>query len=210
MEDRAAKWLCKLLNSHLPAKWAWVSYKFQLWAGLRYGLGTNSAPLSRLRTVFPKFIFQCLPRLGVNRHIKRGYRHLHSAFCGLGMFSLPIETTISRVNLFLQHWGAPTMLGNSLRCSLELLQLESGLASCPLLHPFLPLGPLCTPCWLRSFWECIDHYRLSMRLNYPALPPPPARTGQSFGGIGHFPRPARGGSPEFPTMSHCNGSPLSL
>jgi hypothetical protein len=25
MEDRAAKWLCKLLNSHLPAKWAWVS-----------------------------------------------------------------------------------------------------------------------------------------------------------------------------------------
>lgn len=144
IEERADKWARRLTNGHLPPKWAWIKYKLQLWAGLRYGLVTISAPLSQLRTAMPKFIFQVLPHLGVNRHIRTGYRHLHSAFCGLGMYHLPIEATVCRVNLFLQHWGSPTILGNSLRCTLELLQLETGLASCPLQHPFQVLGPLCT------------------------------------------------------------------
>jgi hypothetical protein len=88
------------------------------------------------------------------------------------MFHLPVEATVSRVNLFLQHWDSPTILGNSLCCTLELLQLETGLASCPLLHPFEIIGPLCTRSWIRSFWECIDYYKVTLCLNYPAIPLP--------------------------------------
>jgi hypothetical protein len=88
------------------------------------------------------------------------------------MYHLPVEATISRVNIFLQHWGSPTILGNSLRCTLELLQLETGLATCPLFHPFDVIGPLCTRSWIRSFWECIDYYKVTLRLNYPAIPLP--------------------------------------
>jgi hypothetical protein len=47
INDRACRWTCKLLNSALPAKWAWVSYSMQLWPSLRYGLGTLSASLAR-------------------------------------------------------------------------------------------------------------------------------------------------------------------
>ena len=72
IEDRARRWTSKLLDSKLPAKWAWVSYKLQLWSSLRYGLGTLSAPLSQLRSALPRFAFAILPRLGVNRHIRKG------------------------------------------------------------------------------------------------------------------------------------------
>jgi hypothetical protein len=172
INDQARRWSCKLLNSALPAKWAWISYSMQLWPSLRYGLGTLSASLAQLRSALPKFAFTILPKLGVNRHIRKGWRHLHQSFCGLGMFSLPIESAICRVNLFLQHWGNPTPIGESLRCSMELLQLETGLESCPLHHDFRILGPLCTRSWLRSFWECISWFKISLSLDYPPTPLP--------------------------------------
>jgi hypothetical protein len=60
IEEQAEKWACRLNNSHLPPKWAWISYKLQLWAGLRYGLGSGhhlGAPLPAPRS--PTQI--CLP-----------------------------------------------------------------------------------------------------------------------------------------------------
>ena len=36
------KWANRLSAGRLPAKWAWVSYFHQLWAKLRYKLGTKS------------------------------------------------------------------------------------------------------------------------------------------------------------------------
>jgi hypothetical protein len=73
---------------------------------------------------------------------------------------------VCHVNLFLQHWGSATPIGQTLRCSLELLQLETGLDRCPLLTPFDILGPLCTKSWLRCFWECIWYYGVQLHLDY--------------------------------------------
>jgi hypothetical protein len=53
---------------------------------------------------------------------------------------------------------------------MELLQLETGLESCPLHHDFRILGPLCTRSWLRSFWERLSWFKISISLNYPATP----------------------------------------
>jgi hypothetical protein len=123
MEVKVRKWSSRLLNSRLPAKWAWVSYNLQLWTSLRYGLSSLSTPFCELGNAFPRFARTILPRLGVNRNLKRECRHLHPSYCGFGLFSLPIEATIARVNMFLQHWGSPTIVGISLQTTMELLQL---------------------------------------------------------------------------------------
>jgi hypothetical protein len=92
------------------------------------------------------FAFRALPGLGVNRYIRSQWRYLHTTFGGVGLFSLSTEATICRINLFLQHWEMPSPIGNMLRASMELLQLEVGCLGSPLAERFHPMGPVVTHC----------------------------------------------------------------
>jgi hypothetical protein len=118
------------------------------------------------------FAYESLSFFGVNRNIRSGWRYLPTAFGGCGLFSLSTECVIARLNLLLQHWLAPSTLGESLSCSMEYLQLEAGFAACPLSEPFEPLGPLCTHSWVRSLWESVQAYNLDVDLEYPSILPP--------------------------------------
>ena len=172
VSTRASVWLDRLKNGHLPPKYSWVSYRLQLWSSVRYGLGTLSAPLAQLGELTANFAFRALPYLGVNRNIKAEWRYLHNSFGGVGLLSLSAEATIARVNLFMQHWGMSTPIGQMLQASMEALQLEIGCVGCPLRESFYPLGPLATHCWLRSFWEVVDKYKLVLEVDYPEVPLP--------------------------------------
>eukprot|EP00804_Cyclotella_cryptica_P018192 CCRYP_005946-RA/>CCRYP_005946-RA protein AED:0.57 eAED:0.24 QI:0/0/0/0.5/0/0/2/0/236 len=144
------------------SKHAWVSYRLQLWSSLRYGLGTLSATLSQMGEITTNFAHRALSGLGVNRNVWRDWRYLHSTFGGVGLLSLSTEATICRVNLFVQHWAMPSPIGQMLRASMELLQLEIGCAGCPLAEPFQFMGPHITHSWLRRFgrWWTNTSFRL--------------------------------------------------
>lgn len=63
----------------------------------------------------------------------------------------------------------PSPIGNMLRASMELLQLEVGCLGSPLAERFHPMGPVVTHCWMRSFWEVISEYSLQLVMDYPTL-----------------------------------------
>jgi len=178
IHEKATQWTDRLSVGRLPAKWAWVSYFHQLWARLKYGLGCNSSPVADLEGIeaegglLRKLYRRMLPLLGVNRNIKSGWRHLHSSFGGIGLRKLLVEVVIGRINVFIQHYNTPSTLGNKLTISLGCLQLEAGTNICPLITPYHPIGPLTTPCWMRSFWECLDHYNFNLEIDYPDQPLP--------------------------------------
>jgi len=178
IQEKLETWTNRLTAGKLPAKWAWVSYFQQLWAGLRYGLGTNSSPVEDLEGaedeggILRKTYRKMLPFLGVNRNIKSQWRHLHSSFGGIGLRKLLVEVVIARVNLFLQHYKTQSSLGTKLTISLECLQLEAGFNCCPLSMPFEPMGPLTTHCWCRSFWQSLDHFGFQVQIDYPEMPLP--------------------------------------
>ena len=65
------------------------------------------------------------------RSITKEWRYLPAAFCGMGLFDLPTETTITTLNSFLQHYGTDSSLGVTLQASLENLQMELGVVDCP-------------------------------------------------------------------------------
>ncbi len=197
MQDKIQTWTFRLKNGNLPAKWAWVSYFNQLWPRLRYGLGVNASPLEeivdleerhgpdrpelppeeaaaekdqhRVRRSLRYVHHTMLSNLGVNQKIKFGWRHLHPSFGGIGLRKLAPEIVIARTNLFLQHYGAASSLGKSLSVTLEQLQLEAGTLGCPLQSKYAPFGPLTTPCWIRAFWEALDHYQFRLHIDYPSL-----------------------------------------
>jgi hypothetical protein len=148
VKTKAEVWLMRLKNEHLPSKYAWVSYRLQLWASICFG------PFGEL---CPEFAFQALSLLGVNHNIRAGWRYLHSLFA--------TEATISWCNMFLQHWDNPAPLGKCLRASLEYLQLEVGCRGCPLEENFEPIGKYCTHSWVRSFWECISWFGIDVSVD---------------------------------------------
>ena len=45
MRDRVDEWTNNIKNSDLPPRSVWLSYKSQLWSGLKYGLGALPAKL---------------------------------------------------------------------------------------------------------------------------------------------------------------------
>jgi hypothetical protein len=110
--------------------------------------------------------------LGVNRNVKREWRTIHCAFGGLGLFSFAIEHTISMMNMFIQPYGAGTMLAKKFTASLEALQLELGCTGNPLQENFDEKDLLATKCWMKSFWERLHHYRFEIRFIYPSLTMP--------------------------------------
>ena len=172
---RARVWTNRSKNAHLPSHLNWMSYRFKLWAGIRYGIGTLATPLVAADKVLDAFHFEMLSFLGVNRHIKKGWRTLPRAFGGVGLYSFAIEQMICWLNMLLQHFGVPSVLGRKFQASLEALQLEIGCRECPLSLDYNVYAHLVTPSWMKAFWERLWHYKFRLHLAYTELPLPRER-----------------------------------
>ena len=148
---RVHTWTNRTKNGHLPAKFAWASYRFKLWPGIRYGLATLATPWSVAKGLLWRNEYDMLSILGVNRNIKRGWRVLPRAFGGVGLLSFPVEQTICWLNMLIQHFGVPTVLGKKFSASLEAHQLEIGSLGNPLIVPYSKYHYLATSCWFKCF-----------------------------------------------------------
>jgi len=85
---------------------------------------------------------------------------------------LIVEATAASLNLFLQHYGTDTSLGTYLTTSIENMQLELGVAGCPFQYDFKIWGDLATDTWVKSLWERIQHFDLSLEVDYKTLEMP--------------------------------------
>ena len=70
--------------------------------------------------------YYLISSLGVVRSIKKEWRYLSAAFCGMGLYNLVTETTSATLNSFLQHYNTDSALGITLSATLENLQLKLG------------------------------------------------------------------------------------
>ena len=80
--------------------------------------------------------FYLISSLGVVRSMKKEWRYLPAAFCGMGLHNLVIETASATLNSFLQHYNTDLALGITLSVTLENLQLELGVQGCPLHYDY--------------------------------------------------------------------------
>ena len=131
-----AKWTSRICGGNLPAAFVWVSYTFQLWMDIHYGLGVMPATMEEVAGFLQDFSYKMLPNMGVNRKIKTGWRTIHRAFCGIGLFDFDTELLIARLNIFLQHFDSPLPIGITLHACLEAVQLK---ADSETAHSTIPL-----------------------------------------------------------------------
>jgi hypothetical protein len=74
--------------------------------------------LEATETIYDKADYDMMPLLGVARTVKRELRKLHTAFGGFGLFHLPTEQLICRINMLLQHYHTSTAHSKKNRCFL--------------------------------------------------------------------------------------------
>jgi hypothetical protein len=157
-------WITRMRNGHLPSHMAWIAYKLQLWPGLCYGLGTMTNDLGVTETIFDKADYETMPILGVARTVKRELRMLHTTFGGFGLFHLPTEQLICRINMLLQHYHKSTALSKKLDASFRYLQLQLGTPQNPLTLPFEKWGYLTPLSWVKMLWHSLDKFNIQLQM----------------------------------------------
>ncbi len=159
-------------NAHLPARMGWIAYRFKLWASICYGIATLAIPLDVACSILCTKNFHCFSFLGVNQNVKREWRTIHRTFCGIRLFSFPVEQTIGMIDMLVQHYGASTTLAKKMTASIEALQLEIGCIGHSFVENYEELHLLATPSWAKSLWEQLHCYRFCIHLDYSDTPLP--------------------------------------
>ena len=136
IKSKVGDWINKMKNGHLPAKCAWVTYKFQLWPSIRYGIGTMTNDMEEAQELLNDHDFSLLNILGIARTVKKGWRKLYTTFGGFGFRILATEQLIERLNPLLQHYNTCSPISDKLSASLRYLQLQFGTNKCPLDLPY--------------------------------------------------------------------------
>jgi hypothetical protein len=157
-------------NSHLPSHVAWIAYKHQLWPSLRYGLGTMTNAAEEAEKLLNKVDCNTLNVLGIFRNVATGLRKLHITFEGFGLFNLPTEQLISRINMLFQHYHISTNLSRKLDSSLRYLQLQLGTPQNPLMLDFLKWGHLAPLSWVKMLWKSLHDFNIQLYMLYPTIP----------------------------------------
>jgi hypothetical protein len=102
--------------------------------------------------------------------VKWEFRKLHTTFGGFGLFYLPTEQLICRLNMLLQHCHTSTA-----DASCKYLQLQLGTPYNPLTLPFKQWGYLAPLLWVKKLWRSLDTFNIQQHMKYPPLPFPQER-----------------------------------
>jgi hypothetical protein len=145
-------------NGHLSGHIMWTAYKHQLWPGLRYGFGTMTNDLEAADELLHAKDNKLLNVLGVLRNVTKGLWQIHTTFGGFGMFSLPTEQLISRVNMLMQHYHASTNLGQKPNALLRYFQLQLSTPHNPFTLKYDKWGHLAPLSWVKMIWCLLQHF----------------------------------------------------
>ncbi len=116
--------------------------------------------------------YKTLNILGIFRNVSTGLRKLHTTFGGFGLFSLPTEQLISRVNMLFQHYHLSTNLSRKLDASLRYLQLQLGTPRNLLMLDFTKWGHLAPLSRVNILWNSLHHFNIQLYMSFPMIPNP--------------------------------------
>ena len=73
IQDKVNGWIDKMKNGHLSSSMGWVAYRFQLWPGIRYGIGIMTNDLEEVEKALEKSDYRMLNVRGIASTGKKGW-----------------------------------------------------------------------------------------------------------------------------------------
>ena len=150
----------------LPTRDGWLSFYLQLHPGMMWGLETVIISPNRLEKMIQSLYFQCLPLLGVNRHITKEWRMLPERYHGLGMPNYVVNCLSAKIFFMWRHWGFGGATGQMMTQAYEAFLVEVGLYGDVFTRDFKRYGMLATDgTWFKNLWELADHLKVSITMD---------------------------------------------
>ncbi len=97
-------------------------------------------------------------------------------FYGAGCPHPGVKCLIEQVTKLLIHYGNGSGLGLEMQASMELMIVELGILGQPLGKSYLRYEKWVTHCWLKSLWEKVDKFHISISIALLKLTPPGKET----------------------------------
>jgi hypothetical protein len=111
--------------------------------------------------------------LGLNEHFPRALLHGPVSLGGIGIPSLWAETLADKLSYFVHHMRVADDVGQQLKVSVAITQLELGVGVPFFQLPFAEWGHLSTPSWVRHLWQSCSRAQIDIKpaLGFHWIPP---------------------------------------
>ncbi len=172
MITKGQEWTRCIRCSTLTTYEIWQSFSSQAIPAVKYGLMTLMSYRQVVDDHFQSWYYQCLPSLGITRSISKVWRTLPIEFQGLGLPNMSLEKLAASLTFLRQHWNNHTAVGEALRGTYELCQLEIGLEGNFLERNYNRYSILASHTWFKVLWELLDHYKVTLTLIDTKIAPP--------------------------------------
>lgn len=111
MVGKGEKWHSKVRSSKLTTHDIWYSFFQSAKPSLGFSIVLVMDPPEIVKDAFQNLYFTCLPTLGVNQNITKGWRMLPCCFHGLGLPNMALEKLLESLMWLQRHWDVGEGMG---------------------------------------------------------------------------------------------------
>ena len=164
MCEKAQKWIDKAIEGRLHRRNLWFLLDKQFWPGVAFGISSIMASFAKLDQCMLKTYYGLLPLSGVRRSIQKEICQIDRGFYGCGFPHPGVECFIAQLSKLLTNYGCNTGLGIHMQTSMELMVIECGVSCQILAQPYCTFSKWVSHCWLKSVWEKVDLFGLTVTI----------------------------------------------
>jgi hypothetical protein len=151
-----------------PVSWGdvWLSFYFQLYLGISWGLVTMCMPPVKLDNNIQWIHGQALPFWGVNGKIKKEWRTLPEMYQGLAMPYMPLVVLVEKLSFLLCNWSFQGLAhSNVLAMAYDNFLVKLGLYGSLLAWSFAKFGQLSTEAmWFHNLWQLVHTFEVKITI----------------------------------------------
>ena len=166
MCQKGHDWVDRVTARPLQTSDAWLSFMYQLFPGMSWGLVTTVIAPGKLNDLLHKVYYKALPLLGIRRTMRREYRTLPERFQGLGLPDFVVLALATKIFFLQSHWGFKGATAEIVMSTFETFMLEVGMYGNIFSCDYERFGPLTTDnTWYQNFWQYCHHLDVDFRLD---------------------------------------------
>ena len=148
---------------HINKHEAWVSLNSITMKTLEYMLPAMTITEEEYREIMSPVLAQFLPKMGINRNIKRDILYATSAVQGFNLRNPYISQGVEHVKDICENLWKETLTGHLLKCNLEQLRIEIGENVDILSSNYYDFEPqLLTQSYIRNTWKFVSENNITL------------------------------------------------